>query len=60
VVADNSFPSLSLRAWPEHHGGGGDTTAVALARVGDRRKRCGNGRSELQPMPRAARRGKVA
>jgi hypothetical protein len=55
VVADNGFPSLSLRAWPEHHGGGGDTTAVALARVGDRRKRRGSGRSELQPVPRAAR-----
>jgi hypothetical protein len=44
----------------EHRGGRGDTTMAATAHTGDRRKRRGSGRSELQPMPRAVRRGKAA
>jgi hypothetical protein len=60
LAADDGFPCLSLRAWPEHHGGSGDTVAATAACAGDMWKRRGSGCSELQPMPRAALRGKAA
>jgi hypothetical protein len=54
VAAEDDFPGLLVRAWPEHRGGSGDTAATVAARTGDRRKRHGSRRSELQPVPRAA------
>jgi hypothetical protein len=54
VAAEDGFPGLLLRAWPEHRGGSGDTAATVAAQTCDRRKRHGSRRSKLQSVPRVA------